>query len=53
MSQLPEFRIREVHAFQAVGIDFAGPLLIRTEDKSLKKKYTLHYLRAPQPGPYI
>ena len=39
MSQLPDFRVQEVHAFHAVGIDFAGPLFIKSEDKSLKKVY--------------
>ncbi|XP_065062391.1 uncharacterized protein LOC135689168 [Rhopilema esculentum] len=39
MSQLPDFRVYEAHAFDAVGIDFAGPLYVRTEDNSLKKVY--------------
>ena len=39
MSQLPDFRVQEVHAFHAVGIDFAGPLFIKSEDNSLKKVY--------------
>ena len=34
--QLPEFRVREEHAFSAVGIDFAGPLYVRTLDATKK-----------------
>ena len=34
--QLPEFRVREEHAFSAVGIDFAGPLYVQTLDATKK-----------------
>ena len=39
ISQLPEFRVKEDLAFTSVGIDFAGPLFIKTESQALKKVY--------------
>ena len=37
--QLPEFRTHEGHAFQSVGIDFAGPLYVKTSSNPMKKVY--------------
>ena len=30
---LPEFRVRDVHAFSCVGVDFAGPLFVNSKAK--------------------
>ena len=37
--QLPEFRVKEAHAFSSVGIDFAGPIFIREPSHAVKKVY--------------
>ena len=39
---LPEFRVRDVHAFSCVGVDFAGPLFIKSnvkDDSEMTKVY--------------
>ena len=38
-SQLPEFRVKEKHAFSSVGIDFAGPLYVKSKSVQNKKVY--------------
>ena len=38
-SQLPEFRVHEEHPFASVGIDFAGPLYVKSKSRSSKKVY--------------
>ena len=38
-SQLPEFRVQEKHAFSSVGIDFAGPLYIKSSSSPSRKVY--------------
>ena len=38
-SPLPEFRVKETHAFSSVGIDFAGPLFVREPLGSVGKVY--------------
>eukprot|EP00112_Aurelia_sp_Birch-Aquarium-sp1_P020281 Seg5190.1 transcript_id=Seg5190.1/GoldUCD/mRNA.D3Y31 product="hypothetical protein" protein_id=Seg5190.1/GoldUCD/D3Y31 len=38
-SQLPEFRVKEKHAFSSVGIDFAGPLYVKSTSVQNKKVY--------------
>ncbi len=38
-SQLPEFRVNEKHAFSSVGIDFAGPLYVKSRSSGSKKVY--------------
>lgn len=37
--QMPEFRVTGGHAFESVGIDFAGPLYVKTRSNSLEKVY--------------
>ena len=37
--QLPEFRVREEHAFSSVGLDFVGPLYVKTSSNPLRKVY--------------
>ena len=37
--QLPEFRVREEYAFLSVGLDFAGPLYVKTSSNPLRKVY--------------
>ena len=39
MSQFPVFRVQETYAFDAIDIDFAGPLYIMAHDNSLRKVY--------------
>ena len=39
---LPEFRVRDVHAFSCVGVDFAGPLFVKSkvkDDPEMAKVY--------------
>ena len=37
---LPEFRVCQTYAFDEVGVDYCGPLLIKTEDgESMKKTW--------------
>ena len=39
---LPEFRVRDVHAFSCVGVDFAGPLFVKAkvkDDPEMTKVY--------------
>ena len=39
---LPEFRVRDVHAFSCVGVDFAGPLFVKSkvkDDPEMTKVY--------------
>ena len=36
---LPEFRVKEEHAFSSIGIDFAGPLFVREPSGESKKTY--------------
>ena len=39
-ASFPEFRVCETFAFDKVGVDYCGPLLIKTEDgKSMKKTW--------------
>lgn len=38
-SQLPEFRVHEEHPFASVGIDFAGPLYVKSKSGSARKVY--------------
>ena len=39
-ASLPEFRVCETFAFDKVGVDYCGPLLIKTEDgESMKKTW--------------
>ena len=38
-SQLPEFRVHEGVPFTSVGIDFAGPLYVKSKSRSSKKVY--------------
>ena len=38
-SQLPEFRVKEKHAFSSVGIDFARPLYVKLTSVQNKKVY--------------
>ena len=38
-SQLPEFRVQEKHAFSSVGIDFTGPLYIKSSSSPSRKVY--------------
>ena len=38
-SPLPEFRVKEEHAFSSIGIDFAGPLFVRGPSGESKKAY--------------
>ncbi len=42
-SQLPEFRVQERHAFSSAGIDFAGPLYIKSNSSPSKKVYLALY----------
>ncbi len=37
--QLPDFRVREEHPFTSVGIDFAGPLYVRSDGNAMSKVY--------------
>ena len=37
--QLPDFRVREEHAFFSLGIEFAGPLYVQTTANVLRKVY--------------
>ena len=37
-ASLPEFRVCETFAFDKVGVDYCGPLLIKTEDGESMKK---------------
>ena len=39
MAQLPEFRVKGGKSFESVGIDFCGPLYIKTEKETMKKAY--------------
>ena len=39
MAQLPEFRVKGGKSFESVGIDFCGPLYIKTEKEIMKKAY--------------
>ena len=36
---MPEFHVKEDLAFTSIGIDFAGPLFIKTESQALQKVY--------------
>lgn len=36
---LPEFRVKEAPPFSKVGVDFAGPLFVKTPTGSMKKAY--------------
>ena len=39
---LPEFRVRNVHTFSCVGVDFAGPLFVKSkikDDPEMTKVY--------------
>ena len=38
-AQLPEFRSQEGHAFMSVGIDFPGPLYVKTSSNPARKVY--------------
>ena len=38
-SQLPDFRVHEAPAFASIGIDFTGPLFVKTQENSLKNVY--------------
>lgn len=36
---LPDFRVRKAPAFSKVGVDFAGPLYVKTQTKDMRKAY--------------
>ena len=39
---LPEFQVRDMHAFSCVGVDFAGPLFVKSnvkDDSEMTKVY--------------
>ena len=39
MAALPEFRVRESFPFSKVGVDFAGPLFVKSKIGESKKAY--------------
>ena len=39
VSSLPEFRVRPAPPFSKVGVDFAGPLYVKTRGKQMRKVY--------------
>ena len=38
-ASLPEFRVRETFPFSKVGIDFAGPLYVKSKERKMEKVY--------------
>ena len=43
VTDLPSFRVKEATPFSTVGVDFAGPLFIRKENKQMGKVYIVLY----------
>ena len=39
VSSLPEFRVKPSLPFSKVGVDFAGPLYVKTRGKQMRKVY--------------